>query len=205
MDSCRAAIVLVGLSVLGLIGPNAQAMGQEPPTMPEAPKQFKLSGNIGALYWEETADRGDIDSDLIGGLEIERLLLGFVAVRAGGAYGKTALTHGDTTTDLAQYVLDFSFLGRAAFDPLNELGLVPFVSLTFGAVIHDPSREDLITRSQTALGYGAGLELGLTSRIGVQAEWRHYSVNLQDALAPEDRESAKVGANRIVAGFFWRF
>ncbi len=107
--------------------------------------------------------------------------------------------------DLDQYTIDLELLGRADFGPFHRLGAIPVVALTIGTVVHDPTGSELRTRSQTALGYGAGLELALTPRIGLQADWRRLTVDLEDAFAPTSREGVKVDAHRLRAGVFWRF
>ncbi len=74
-----------------------------------------------------------------------------------------------------------------------------------GAVVHDPADPELITRSQTALGFAAGLEIDIAGRIGVHLDWHHVFVQLEDIVEPQNREAREVESGRVGGALFWRF
>lgn len=200
----RMRLFGICLAISVLSGSTARAQDVAP-AMPGAPRQFKLSVGVGALSWQDAAGRGEIDSSLLYGLVIEQRLVEFLSLGAGAGYGSTRIAGADRVADLNQYTLELALQGRLAFGFLRDLGLVPLLALSYGAIVHDPKPRDLNTRSQTALGYGPGLDLDIGSRFGLRVEWRHYSVSLQDVLTPEARAAVKTGADRIQAALSWRF
>jgi hypothetical protein len=204
MIDLRTRLLGIVLAVSALSASAARAQDVAP-AMPGAPRQFELSVGVGTLSWKDAAGRGEIDSSLLFGLAIERRLVEFLSLGAGAGYGSTRITGEDRAADLDQYTLELVLQGRLAFASLRDLGLVPFLALSYGAIVHDPRPGDLNTRSQTSLGYGPGLDLDFGPRFGLRVEWRHYSVNLQDVFTPEDRAAIKTGADRIMAALSWRF
>jgi len=175
------------------------------PRMPEAPREFKLAATLGLLRWGEDAERAELDDGVLAGLEIERALADFLSLRASGAYGRTTVVGDGARLDLNQYVVELALLGRLAVGPLADAGVVPLAGVVGGSVIHDPTDADSRTRSQTALGFLAGAEIRIATRLGAHLDWRHLSVELEDVFEPQNRNAVSVGADRISAGLFWRF
>ncbi len=83
--------------------------------------------------------------------------------------------------------------------------MVPYAGVLGGAVVHDPVDPELITRSQTAVGFGAGVEIEIAQRIGVHFDWRHLFVQLEDVFDPQNRSAEEIESDRIGVGLFWRF
>lgn len=176
-----------------------------PPTMPDAPRQFKLAAALSVQTWGDAAGRGEVDDSWLYGVDVERLLVDFLSIRLSGAYGRGSVASAGAELDINQYVVDLALLGRLPIEPLVSAGVIPYGGVIGGSVVHDPVDRDLRTRSQTALGFGAGAEVRLTDRLGLHVDWRHLFVELEDILSPESREAVQVEVDRASAGLFWRF
>lgn len=186
-------------------GAPQDAESVRPPPMPDAPRQFKLAAALSVQRWGDAAGRGEVDDSWLYGLEVERLLIDFLSIRLSGAYGRGSVAGASGEVDLNQYLVDLALLGRLAIEPLASAGVIPYAGVLGGSIVHDPVERDLRTRSQTALGFGAGTEVRLTDRLGLHLDWRHLFVELEDILNPESREAVQVEVDRASAGLFWRF
>ena len=183
---------------------TAQDTFQAPP-MPDAPRQFELAARAAWQMWGDEADRGAIDDAPLYGVSLERLLLPYLSIRMSGFYGPTSIADEDASTDVDQWVIDVGVLGRLPIDLLASAGVTPYAGVLGGAVVHDPSDPELITRSQTALGFGAGVEVEVAERIGLHLDWRRLFVQLEDIFDPQNRDGAEARSDRIGGGIFWRF
>lgn len=198
-----AAVLAVGSVPPGL-AQQAGAEGEAP--MPEAPHQFKL-GVWGAVQvWSsDAASLAELDDQFAYGLEIERVVLSFLSLRVGGAYGTGEAVNDSASQGLNSWLFDLDLRGRLSFGPFGDGGLTPAVLVSVGAVVHDPDGPDLRTRSQTSLGLGLALAYDLTGRVGVGTEWRHLWINQEDVFDSTSRESEQIEADRFGVGLYWRF
>lgn len=179
-------------------------LDREAPEMAEPPLQFKVAVAAGLLRWKETAERPDLDDGALLGLDVESEVGRFAAFRLSGAYGRTSAAAGGMATDVNQYVADLAGVLRLGAEPLVEAGVVPFGVLAVATVVHDPVDEELITKSQSAWGFGAGVDLDLSSRLGARAEWRRYRVNTEDLFDPASRTGRERTADRLFASLYWK-
>jgi opacity protein-like surface antigen len=207
LSACACVRPLLGQDTTRVAGDGVPQDSEsvQPPTMPDAPRQFKLAATLSTQSWGNAAGRGEVDDSWLYGLDVERILIDFLSIRLSGAYGRGSIAGASGDVDFNQYVIDLALLGRLAFEPLTSLGVIPYVGMIGGSIVHDPVESDLRTRSQTALGFGAGAEVRLTDRLGLHADWRHLFVELEDILSPESRESVRVEVDRASVGLFWRF
>lgn len=180
------------------------APSQEAPEMAEAPLQFKVSLTGGVFRWEEEPERPDLDTGVLLGLDIESEVGRFLAFRLSGAYGRASAATAGAAADVNQYVADLAGVFRLGVDPLVEAGIVPFGILAVGTVVHDPEDDELITKSQSAWGFGGGLDVGLSERFGARAEWRRYLVNTEDLFDPMGRTGDERTADRFFGSLYWR-
>ncbi|MFQ5678899.1 MAG: outer membrane beta-barrel protein [Gemmatimonadota bacterium] len=210
----RVAVPVLGLAVIGLSDPGrlpGQAPSGDPaaepqgPPMAGTPRQFRIAATAGALLWGDEAGRPSADDGALVGLEIERRVGRFLGFRVGGAYGRTTLTGDTAAVRTNQYVVEIAVAPRLALGALRRAGVVPFAAVGIGALVHDPEADDLVTKSQSAVGFGGGLDLDLTARFGGRAEWRHYIVDSEDIFDPTDRGGRARGAERLLASLYLKF
>jgi opacity protein-like surface antigen len=207
LSACLGVRPLLGQDTTRAPGDGAPQDSEwvQPPRMPDAPRQFKLAAALSTQSWGNAAGRGEVDDSWLYGLDVERILIDFLSIRLSGAYGRGSIASASGNIDFNQYVIDLALLGRLAFEPLISAGVIPYVGVLGGSMVHDPVEGDLRTRSQTALGFGAGAEVRLTDRLGLHADWRHLFVELEDILSAESREAVQVEVERASVGLFWRF
>lgn len=208
--------VLAGLFLLLvlLLAPAAALPAQEAagtgeqaergPLLVEAPRQFRVTATGGALAWEDASTRSPDDGGLWG-VDVERILFPYLSARLGGAFGTSSIAATDRSVDVDTYVVEVLLEPRLALPALLEAGLVPFGTVGVGTVVHDPDAPGLITRSQNAFAYGLGAEYLFLPRFGVRAEWRRYSVELENVFDQVDRTGETRDADRFQVGVFWTF
>lgn len=200
----RAAQAAGGLAAQEPAAAGADTV-PEPPMAP-TPRLFRLGASAGALAWQDESGRNQIDSGLLLGLELESRVGPWLAFRFGAAYGGTTLLEADGSgeTDAGQYLIELAVVPRLGLPSLERVGVVPYATIGVAAVVHDPETEDLVTRSQNALGFGAGVDVDLGGAFGARAEWRRYRVNAEDAFDPQDREGDERTADRFWASLYWK-
>lgn len=218
--------LLGGASAAGDGWPAGGLAAQEPPVpsgdtitepaMAPTPRLFRLAASAGVLAWRDESGRNEIDAAPVFGLEIESRVGPWLAFRLGGAYGLTTIVAAEgvaqdgldaaalETTDAGQYLIDLAVVPRLGLPALERAGVVPYAAVGVGAVVHDPEAEELVTRSQNALGFGGGVDVDLGGAFGARAEWRRYLVNAEDALTPEDREGDERAADRFWGALYWK-
>lgn len=174
------------------------------PTLVEAPRAFRLSASGSALLWEEAPTRSPDDGSLWG-LEVERLVLRWAFVRLGGAFGTSTIDGGDRSAEVNTYLFEVVGGPRLALRELRRIGVVPFAAAGVGSLVHDPRPDGLVDRSQNAFTWGVGVEWSLRPELGVRAEWRRYSVDLQDVFSQVDRTGEGRDADRFQLSVFWAF
>lgn len=170
--------------------------------MAEAPKQFRVAVTGGALSWAEEPRRGSLDNGALVGLDVERRVAGYLGFRLSGGYGRTTAANDTTSADLNQYVADVVAALRLAVAPLRQAGVVPFGTIGLGTVVHDPESAGLVTKSQSAVAFGAGLDADLSGAFGIRVEWRRYIVDGEDLFDPTDRTGVGRVADRFHGGLF---
>lgn len=204
----RAAALALAVTAAAVLALRpGTALAQEPleePPMAESPRQFHLAVTAGALSWSE-GDGPAVDGGALVGLDVERLLTSYASVRLAGAYGATSVTGTGGSADVNAAVFELTLTGRAALPSLRRTGIVPFAGVGIGSVVFDPEVAGLPTRSQNALSYGLGLEARPLPRIGFRAEWKHYTVKLENLFEPTDRTGSDRDADRFQASVFWTF
>lgn len=178
--------------------------GEDEPMLVEAPRPFRLSASGSALLWEDAATRSPADGSLWG-LEVGRHVLRWAFVRLGGAFGTTTLNSGGRSADTNTYLVEVLGGPRLALPNLRRIGVVPFAAVGVGSVVHDPRPDGLVDRSQNAFTWGAGVEWSLRPELGARAEWRRYSVDLQDVFDRVDRTGEGRDADRFQLSVFWAF
>jgi opacity protein-like surface antigen len=203
------ALVLAASGALLAAGEAAaqeedDAGGEDEPILVEAPRPFRLSASASALLWEDAATRSPEDGSLWG-LEVGRHVLRWAFVRLGGAFGTTTLSSGGRSADTNTYLFEVVGGPRLALRGLRRIGVVPFAAVGVGSVIHDPRPDGLVDRSQNAFTWGAGVGWTLRPELGVRAEWRRYSVDLQDVFNRIDRTGEGRDADRFQLSVFWAF
>lgn len=179
-------------------GPDAEGL------LVEAPRPFRLAATGSALLWEEAPTRSPEDGS-VWGLDVERLLLPYAFARLGGAFGTTTVVSGDRSADVNTYLAEVVVGPRLALPGLRRVGVVPFAAVGVGTVVHDPTEDGLSTRSQNAFSWGAGVEWSFRPQLGVRAEWRRYSADLEDIFAELDRTGESRDADRLQISVFWAF
>lgn len=199
-----AAAVAVILVAALRPGPVVGQEELDVPAMAESPRQFHLSATMGALSWSDGPGPA-VDGSALFGLDVERLLTPYASVRLAGAHGSTSATGPDGTAGVNVVLFELGVTGRVAVSSLRRAGVVPFVSAGIGSIVFDPEAEDLTTRSQNALSYGAGVEARPMRRIGFRAEWKHYDARLENLFDPTDRTGSTRDADRFQASVFWTF
>lgn len=206
------ALLALVLAATSALAPTGDAAGQQEgggaeedePILVEAPRPFRLSASASALLWEDAATRSPEDGSLWG-LEVGRHVLRWAFVRLGGAFGTTTLSSGGRSADTNTYLVDVVGGPRLAFRDLRRIGVVPFAAVGVGSVVHDPRPDGLVDRSQNAFTWGAGVEWSLRPELGVRAEWRRYSVDLQDVFDRIDRTGEGRDADRFQVSVVWAF
>lgn len=198
-----AGAAVVGVLLLALAPPAAGQPAPADEPLVEAPFQFRVGPSAGAMMWEEDTRR--IDDAGLFGVDLESVVARFFGFRVAGSIGTTAMERGGERTDVIQYVAEVLLEGRIAVGPLREKGVVPFVAAGGGSVIHDPSESGLVTRSQSAFVWGAGVDVGIADRLGLRAEWRRVTADLQDPFDPPDLEGSTRKADRLVGSLYWVF
>lgn len=183
----------------------AEARAEDP--LVEAPFQFRIGPTVGVLSWREPSPPGGqrIDDAPLWGLDVASVVGRWAAFRLGGAVGPTSISLGDAEMDAVQYLADVAVEGRLAVDPLVERGVVPYLAVGVGTVVHDPAPDSLVSRSQSTFSWGAGVEARILDRIGARAEWRRVQGELQSAFDPVDRAGSTRFADRWFLGAFWVF
>lgn len=193
------AVLLLWLTPSLLAGQEGQV---EEPAMAEAPRSFRIAATGGGFLWDDAETR--VADDLgLAGLSVERDLASFVAVRLEGAFGSsTFLGPGAQTEDINTWVLDLVVTGRVPglVDPVT-----PFVSGGLGTTIFDPEDPELVTRNQNSLQFGGGVDVQPFPRFGFRAEYRRYSVDVENLFDVLDRTGESREANRFTAAVFWTF
>ncbi|MBA2564585.1 MAG: hypothetical protein H0V09_04090 [Gemmatimonadetes bacterium] len=194
--------------------PPTAGGGETPLVVPEKPSvhQYRVAGGLAAFAWDEDVPA---DDGPVAGIDVERDLAPFLAVRAGLRYGTTEFralasvvddetgedgASGELATgeavDTRLYLPELALLLQADLGPLRDTPLVPYAVLGFGSLITDPDREGLTTHSQNAFGYGLGARLRLGGRLGARGEVERYLLKLEDVLGesddPANRDSRSV-------------
>lgn len=202
----RAALAAVALSLAAaLAAPPATARAQgEEGYLVDAPRPYRIGVTGSALLWEEAATRSPSDGSLWG-LDVERTLFRYASVRLGAAYGTTTLENAGRSADADTYVLEVLVGPRLALPSLQEAGVVPFGTVGLGSVVHDPSPGGLVARSQNAFSWGGGVEWRFLPRLGLRAEWRSYTADLENVFDPVDRTGESRDADRFQATLHWSF
>lgn len=206
------ALLALALAAPGALLAGGEAAAQEgedaggavEPILVEAPRPFRLSASASALLWEDAATRSPEDGSLWG-LEVGRHVLRWAFVRLGGAFGTTTVTSGGRSADANTYLVEVVGGPRLALRELRRIGVVPFAAVGVGSVVHDPRPDGLVDRSQNAFTWGGGVEGSLGPELGVRAEWRRYSVDLQDIFDRVDRTGEGRDADRFQLSVFWAF
>lgn len=203
-----AAAVLAVAALLAAAPAAAQEDGGGAETaeelLVEAPRPYRIAVTGSALLWHEAATRSPDDGSLWG-LEVERLLLRWAFARLGAAFGRSTVTSGERSADVNSYLLEVVLGPRVAVADLRELGVIPYAAVGFGSLVHDPRVDGLATRSQNAFSWGAGVEWSFRPDLGVRAEWRQYSADLEDIFAELDRTGQTRDADRFQIAVFWAF
>lgn len=202
-----------GLVAVLLLTLAPAAAGQQPVPADEpvaadeplvrAPFQFRVGPSAGVLMWNG-GTQGIDDAGLFG-VDLASVVARYLGFRVSGGIGTTAMERGEQRTDAIQYVAEVLVEGRIAVGPLWERGVVPFVAAGGGSVIHDPSESDLVSRSQSAFVWGAGVDVGIADRFGVRAEWRRMTADLQNIFDPPDLEGSTRKADRLIGSLYWAF
>lgn len=206
------ALLALALAAAGALLPagdvaaqeGEEGVGEDEPILVEAPRPYRLSASASALLWQEAATRSPDDGSLWG-LEVGRHVLRWAFVRLGGAFGTTTVTSGDRSADANTFLFEVIGGPRLALPELRRIGLVPFAAAGVGSVVHDPRPDGLVDRSQNAFAWGGGIEWSLRPELGVRAEWRRYSVDLQDIFSQVDRTGEGRDADRFQLSVFWAF
>lgn len=175
------------------------------PAMARPPRQFKISTFLGALLWGTEEDRPDVDDAAIVGLEIERQVGHYIAFRLSGGYGRTTLTENTAAVDVNQFLIDLAVVPRLALGPLRRAGVIPFGTVGIGTLVHDPEDDELVTKSQSALELGGGIDVDFSKRFGGRVEWRHYMVDSENIFEPTDRSGVTRTVERLSASLYWKF
>lgn len=186
------------------VGPGEAAEEIQEPAMARAPRQFRIALTAGALVWAEEAGRGSIDGGALIGLDVGRGVGPFVAFRAGGGYGRMSVANDTAEVEANQFVVDVVTSLRFAFGPLRGAGVVPFAAVGLAAVVHDPVSDALITKSQSSVAFGAGVDADLSKQFGLRAEWRRYVVDSENLFDPADRSGRGRVADRFYGAAYWK-
>lgn len=196
-----------GLALLLLAAPVTGVRGQEeveePPTA-EAPRPFRIFGSGGGIFWDD--DPRTPDDMALAGLSVERILFRFLSARLEGAYGSSEVPRpdGSGSEEIKTWLVDFLVTARVD-GPLDPIDVVPFATVGVGSTSFDPEEEDLVTKNQNAFEYGAGIDYQPFSRFGIRAEYRRYSVDLEDLFDLVDRTGESSNADRFMVGLLWTF
>lgn len=205
--TAAAALVLLAVTLLAA-GPAAaqEDPGAEPeaPDMAAAPTPFHLGPSVSVLSWEETGD-ATLEDATLWGLDVERMLTSFLAVRLDGGFGKGEVTEDGRTVELNTYLFELALALRLPVAPLARVGVTPYAVAGLGTVVHDPTAAELNTASQNALSYGLGVDVQPFERFGARLEWRRYSVDREKLLDPTDRTGTSRDADRFQASLYWAF
>lgn len=208
LGASTAAVALA--AALLAAGPAAGQQGAsgepdaEAPAMAEAPRSFHLGPSVSVVSWED--DGGPAYDDVtLWGIDVERLVASFLAVRLDGGYGRGEVTGGGRTVELNSYLAELALAIRPTVPPLARAGVAPYVVAGLGTVVHDPANEDLSTASQNALSWGLGVEVEPLDRFGARLEWRRYEVDLENLLDPADRTGTSRAADRLQLSLYWTF
>jgi len=207
---CLLALLLALPGHLAAQGGEPQEGEEEPlPSereMADAPRQFRISFLGSGLLWEEGDEtRPTPDDGSVWGVDVERILVPWLSTRLSGTVGTSSVPDQEGELDLIQYLTMLHLVGRVPVAPLRKRGIVPFGTVGVGALIQDPDREGLATKSQNAFSFGAGLEVQPFERIGFRAEWRHLTVDLETLTETIDRTGENRDADRILGTVFLTF
>lgn len=174
--------------------------------MARAPADFAVAASVARASWKPRRGASTVEDGLLAGGDLESRASRFLAFRLLFAYGSTRIAGPDGSASTRQYLAELSVVGRAAFGSLRRIGVVPFVDAGAGTLVHDPAAEELITRSQTVLSWGGGLDvaLGADSPFGVRVEWRRAEVQMENLFVPRDREAVERAVDRVMGGFYLR-
>lgn len=195
--------------VFAVVTPGG-AGGQEAevpePAMPDAPVQFRVGATISTFDWAGPGERGiRVEDRVMYGIELETLLFRYASVRIGTSYARPRLSGPDRAAEARQFLVEATAVGRAPVGPLERLGLVPFVTLGFGSVVHAPEPDDLIARNQNAYSFGGGVEWSGFHGFGARLEWKESDVDLGNLFDPQDRGARSRDLRRITGQLFWTF
>lgn len=204
-----AAVLLAAAAGLLAVAPPLAAQhggdaAEEEELLVEAPRPYRLAGSGSALLWDEAATRKPEDGSLWG-LELERLVLEWAFARLGGFFGTSTVTSGGRSADVNSYLFEVAAGPRIALRELRRAGVVPFASVGIGTLVHDPDDDGLASRSQNVFSWGGGVEWSVRPSLGVRAEWRRYSADLEDIFADVDRTGEVRDAHRLQIAVFWSF
>lgn len=204
------ATLLSVAALLAPVGAGAQAPAGEPPDgaeapeMADAPEAYRLGPTATHLTWAEGSGPTPDDGTLLG-LDVERLLDSFLAMRLGLAHGSGSIAGDGQEEDVGAYMVDLSLVVRAPLSGLARAGVVPYAAGGIGTVVHDPAADSLSTASQNTLSYGLGVDFRALDRFGARLEWRRHEVNLENVFDPVDRTGRPRAANRFQASLYWAF
>lgn len=199
-----AAALLASVGALGAQEPAGVGASLEEPPMARAPQQFRVGLTGGALAWGEEDGRASLEDGAILGLDLERRVGPFLAFRVSGGYGRSTATDEASSVKLNQFVGDVMASLRLGFERLRRVGVVPFGTVGLATVVHDPVSDDLVTKSQSAVAFGAGLEADLAGPFGLRAEWRRYVVDSENLFDPADRSGRGRVADRFYGAVYWK-
>lgn len=173
--------------------------------MAEAPDRFRIAPSVSWLSWEEGAP--EVAGAALLGLDLESRVAPYLGFRLDGSRGRTEIVGADRSVDAIQWMAELAAVLRASFAPLERSGVVPFGVVGAGTVVHDPDADDLITRSQTAVSWGGGLEVdpGIHRNVAVRLEWRRSEVQLEEMFVPTERDATGRSANRLIGTLSWAF
>lgn len=199
-----AAALLASAAALRAQEPTGAGAPLEDPPMARAPQQFRVALTGGALAWGEEPGRASLEDGAILGLDLERRVGPFVAFRASGGYGRSRAVNDTASVELNQFVGDVMASLRLGFERLRRVGVVPFGTVGLATVVHDPVSDELVTKSQSAVAFGGGLDADLAGPFGFRAEWRRYVVDSEDLFDPAERTGRGRVADRFYGAVYWR-
>lgn len=184
---------------------TAEAPREERP-MARAPADFAVAPTLAWTIWDRHAGSAVVEDGLLAGADLGSRASRFLAFRLLLAYGSARISGPDGSATARQFLAELSAVGRAAFDPFRRFGVVPFVDAGVGTLAHDPVPEELITRSQTVLSWGAGADvaLGRGSPFGLRVEWRRAEVQLENLFVTREREAVGRTVDRVMGCFYLR-
>lgn len=218
------AVAALAAAVLLGTGPAAPAQeagpGPEEPDDPplvEAPTQFWVGPAVDRLAWEEGGPEAQsVEDATMAGLEVGTRVSRYLGFRFAASFGRAGVAGADSAgvrraADINQWLVEVAVQPRIAAGPWAAEGVVPYLTLAAGGLVHDPrglpSGVRLLTRSQGFLGYGAGVavEPDALGPFGLRAEWREADVQLQPMFRPTVQEGEARSAGGLRANVYVTF